>query len=75
MTEAGFADRTIDYIESFVDSEFREIQHQYGGELMAFVEPMGEYVVGDNYLDLIQKLKKEDVKLSSVKITNIPRER
>ncbi len=74
MPDSGIIDQTIDYIEEFVDSEFRDIQHDYGGEFIAFVEP-DEYVVEENYLDLIHRLKDEDVELKSVKITNIPKKR
>ncbi len=74
MPEAGLTEQTIDYIEKFVDSEFEEIQNEHGGEFIAFVGS-NEYLVGDDYLELIQKLKDEDVNMKSVKITNIPKER
>jgi len=74
MPEAGLIEQTIDYIERFVDSEFREIRQEHGGEFIAFIESK-RYMFGDDYFELIHKLKDEDVDLSSVKIANIPEQR
>lgn len=71
MSRGEFIEQTIEYIEGFIDSEFREIQHEHGGELIALMEPK-RYVLGDDYIDLLNKLKDEDVDLHSVKIANIP---
>ena len=74
MPKAGLTEQTIDYIERFVESEFGEIRHEHGGEFIAFIESK-KYMFGEDYLELIHKLKDEDVDLGSVEIANIPKQR
>ncbi len=73
MPKSGFTEQTEEYIERFIGTDFRKVKHDHGGEFIACLDSR-EYVLKDDYLELIHELEDEGVDLTSVQIANIPKE-